>query len=327
MLSTYHGHISKNCYRRSDDNKGDTVGWFRRHKNGIKVLSISPPAAAPDRSGIAIALCVRNEEAYIAEWARFHQAVGTRHFIVYDNGSTDGTVRAIVEAVGKDQVTIIPWAGQIQSTKTAQLIDGQVYAFAHAILNFGAQFKRMAFIDADEFLLPRSGSTLEEALSATNGFPNVSLPWHMFGTSGHASRPEGPVTKNFVKRSADPMSTQAHVLNFKCIVDPCEVTEVSIHQFKTRTYGDLTSNDGGFQTTRDGRKNPKFYSNTHLQLNHYYSKSREEMAAKIARGSNYAVSPAELLEKMTSTLHSIEQAEVEDRSMVEFLKSRSIVLE
>lgn len=303
------------------------MAWFRKKKTGIKVLSISPPEPQQNRWGIGIALCVRDEEAYIAEWARFHKAIGVRHFIVYDNGSSDETAKAIQAAVGRDDVTIIPWAGQVRSTKTEQLIDGQALAFAHAILNFGGKFDRMAFIDADEFLLPRTGFTLDEALKATGGFPNISLPWHMFGTSGHTSRPMGPVTSNYTRRTADPMSRRAHVTNFKCIVDPCEVTEVSVHQFKTRTYGDLTSNDAGYRTTRDGRKERRFYSNSNLQLNHYYSKSREEMATKIARGSNYAVSATDLLEKMKSTLRDIEQDEVEDRSMVDFLSRHSTELD
>ena len=303
------------------------MGWFRKRKTGIKVLSISPPPPKPDRRGIAMVACVRNEEAYIAEWANFHRTVGIRHFIIYDNGSTDGTIEALRGALGPDMLTIVPWAHQIYSTKSAQLIDGQVLAYAHAILNFGGEYKRMAFIDADEFLLPRKGATIEEAIGGIGDFPNLSLPWHMFGTSGHKTRPKGPVTRNFTRRCSDPMSRREHVTNFKCIVDPCEVVEVTVHQFKTRTHGDLTSNDAGYRTTRDGRKQPKFYSNANLQLNHYYSKSEEEMAAKIARGSNYAVSPKELVQKMTATLRNIEQDQVEDTAMVEFIERYGVMLE
>lgn len=302
------------------------MAWFRKRKSLIKVVSVSPPLPRSDRDGIAIAVCVRNEGAYIAEWAMFHQAVGVRHFIVYDNGSTDSTVDAIRKAVGSAQVTIIPWAGQVRATKSEQLLDGQVFAFAHAILNFGDQFKRMAFIDADEFLLPRQGATIEESLAATEDFPNVSLPWHMFGTSGHKSKPEGPVLGNYTRRSADPMSRHEHVMNFKCIVDPCEVCEVSVHQFKTRTYGELTSNDAGYRTTRDGRKDRRFYSNSNLQLNHYYSKSHEEVAEKIGRGSNYAVTSQEVTNRILSTLNSIEQDEVQDRAMLDFVSKHTVSL-
>ncbi|MBD9375319.1 glycosyltransferase family 92 protein [Rhizobium sp. ARZ01] len=300
--------------------------WFGKHRSGIKTLSITPPKPEPARNGVAITACVKDEGRYIGEWARFHKAVGVGHFIIYDNGSTDDSCDVLREVLEPGELTIVPWAGRVLSTKTDQLIDGQVLAFAHAILNFGGRFRRMAFIDADEFLLPRTGTTIEEALVATGDFPNVSLPWHMFGTSGHKSRPVGPVVHNYTKRSAEPLSRQEHSTNFKCIVDPCEVVEVTIHQFKTRQFGDLTMNDAGYRTSRNGRKDPQFYSNAYLQLNHYYSKSAEEMAAKLARGSNYAASAERFAEKISIIVRNIEQSEVEDRAMIDFIADHGIKL-
>jgi hypothetical protein len=135
------------------------------------------------------------------------------------------------------------------------------------------------------------------------------------------------VVLNFFRRCADPLAPTEHATNFKCIVDPCEVVEVTIHQFKTRQFGDLTSNDAGYRTSRRGRKERQFYSNAFLQLNHYYSKSEEEMAAKMARGSNYAVSAGQLAEKMRSTLRDIELSEVEDRAMIDFVEAHGIGLQ
>lgn len=300
--------------------------WFGRKNAGIKTLSIAPPEPHPGRHGVAIAACVKDEAPYIEEWTRFHRAVGVRHFIVYDNGSTDGTCDVLRSVLAPSELTIVPWAGRIVFSKLNQLIDGQVLALAHAVLNFGGRFRRMAFIDVDEFLLPRQHATIEEALAATGDFPNVSLPWHMFGTSGHRSRPSGPVLLNFTRRFADPLAPTEFATNFKCIVDPCEVVEVTVHQFKTRQFDDQTMNDAGYRTSRRGRKNPRFYSNAYLQLNHYYSKSEEEMATKIARGWTYAVSAERLREKMHSTLHDIQRSEVEDCTMVDFIRSRGIEL-
>lgn len=303
------------------------MGWFKRKTSSIKYLQIDPPAAAPDRQGIAIALCVKDEADYIAEWALYHKAVGVRHFIVYDNGSTDDSVAILRAVLSPEELSVIPWAGKAIDKSTDRLIDGQVLAFAHAILNFGSRFSRMAFIDADEFLLPRKGRTLQEALEGAGNFPNLSLPWHMFGPSGHVRKPDGPVLLNYTMRMRDPLSKAKHSTNFKCIVDPCEVVEISVHQFKTRQYGDSTVNDAGKRTSRDGRKAADFYSNQYLQLNHYYSKSREEMTKKMLRGWNYALSDAALKEKMDTTLRNIEADSVQDRAMVDFVLANKIVLE
>lgn len=300
--------------------------WFGKPRSGIKLLSITPPEPHPDRHGAAITVCVKDEERYIAEWARFHRAVGIRHFIVYDNGSRDATCDILRRTLDPQALTIVPWAGKVASARTGQLIDGQVLAFAHAILNFGSTFRWMAFIDADEFLLPRSGATVEEALAAVGDFPNVSLPWHMFGTSGHKARPPGGVLANYTKRSADPLSREEHSTNFKCIVDPCDVVEVAIHHFATRRFGELTANDAGERTSRKGRKEQRFYSNAFLQLNHYYSKSEEDMREKMARGSNYVVSAERLAGKMRTTIRNIEANEVEDRAMIDFVRTHGIDL-
>lgn len=303
------------------------MSWFRRANNGIKALTINPPKERPGRHGIAIAACVKNEEPYIAEWLRFHRAVGVRHFILYDHGSEDDTVEEIRRVLQPDELTLLPWAGRIVATKTDLLIDWQVVAFAHAIQNFGADFRRIAFIDADEFLLPRQASTVEEALAAAGDFPNIALPWHMFGTGGHKTKPAGPVATSYTLRSSDPMSRLKHASNFKCIVDPCEVTQVSVHSFETRSHGNVASNDAGRRAAGNDRKKPEFYSNAFLQLNHYYSKSESEFAAKLARGAIFSLTRNHIPDRMTTTIRNIERSQVEDRAMVEFVKRQGIELE
>ncbi|MGV1756035.1 glycosyltransferase family 92 protein [Rhizobium sp. A22-96] len=300
--------------------------WLKLKGSDAKKLTIEPPEAGAGRHGIAIAACVKNEARYIEEWVRFHQNVGIRHFYIYDNGSTDDTCTILRGLLNAETLTIIPWAGRMRDAATATLLNGQVIVFAHAILNFGGDYRWMAFIDVDEFLLPKQGRTIEEALKAVGDFPNVSLPWHMFATSGHDTPPDGPLTLNYTLRGADPMTSKENVSNFKCIVDPCEVTEVSVHQFQTRVFGDLTANDAGKRFTRRGRKAPEFYSNQFLQLNHYYTKSRQELMEKLERGWVYDSSATKYGDKVLSVVKSIEEDVTEDRSMIDFIERYAIDL-
>lgn len=302
------------------------MGWLKPKVADAKKLTIDPPLPQQGRHGIAIAVCVKDEARYIGEWVRFHRAVGIRHFYIYDNGSTDETRAILRDLLDADTLTIIPWAGRMKDVGTGTTLNGQVIVFAHAILNFGGAYRRMAFIDVDEFLLPKEGHTVEQALEAVGDFPNVSLPWHMFATSGHATPPAGPLTLNYTMRGADPMTSKEDVRNFKCIVDPCEVTEVSVHQFQTREFGDLTANDAGKRFTRRARKSSEFYSNRFLQLNHYYTKSREELMAKLARGWAYDTSSTKYRDKVLSIVKSIEEDEVEDRAMIDFIERDRIDL-
>lgn len=300
--------------------------FFNRKAPFTKRLEIDPPLPEPGRHGLAIATVLRNEEHYIAEWVSFHRAVGVRHFLVYDDGSTDRTLAILRDLLPAETLTILPWRFATRDVRMGLQLNRQVLAFAHAILNFGGDFRWMAFIDVDEFILPKTGGSIEEALAGAKGFPNISLPWHMFGTSGHKERPSGSVTRNYTLRARDPMSRLKNVMNFKCIVDPCAVSEVSVHHFSTKEFGDRTANDAGEVFPLDQRKSPAFYSSRHLQLNHYYTRSQEEFARKIERGG---VSPT-VWEKrkvrLTIALENIERDQVEDLSVMEILDRTGIRL-
>lgn len=287
-------------------------------------LLISPPQPLDDRHGVVIAARAKNEASYIGDWLLFHRAVGVRHFYIYDDGSTDRTCDVIRETLSPEEFTIFPWSSRMIDEGSNQFLDTQVIAFAHAILNFGATCKWMAFIDVDEFLLPKSGKTIEEALEGANGFPAVSLPWHMFGTSGHKIKPEGSALLNFTMRSVIPSADKKNGMAFKCIVDPCEVVQVGVHHFCTRTFGEVNSNDAGQRATREGRKEKAFYSSQYLQLNHYYTRSEHELMEKISRGNGR--SSERYKQSVLRTLKRVEADTVEDRGMIDFLKKHGIDL-
>ncbi|MFC5385566.1 glycosyltransferase family 92 protein [Aquamicrobium segne] len=306
--------------------------FFKKKPPFSKQLRITPPVPQANRHGVAVVTMLKDEETYIDEWLIFHQAAGIQHFIIYNDGSTDQTENIIKARLSPNELTLVPWAGRLVDLAAGTQLNSQVLAVAHAIHNFGSAFRWMAFIDVDEFLLPKHGNTIEEALEPVNGFPNVSLPWHMFGTGGHTKRPQGGVLRNYTMRAAKPIGTKKNITNFKCIFNPCAVSEVSVHHFETQQYGSKTCNDAGKVFARKERINPAFYSADNLQLNHYYTKSLEEFEAKIRKGP---VSPGthsmdekrlqEVLEKRLRTaLENIESDLVEDNQIVDFIDKNQI---
>jgi Glycosyltransferase family 92 len=297
---------------------------FRKKPPFSKQLRIDPPAPRPDRHGVALVAVLKDEESYIDEWLGFHRAAGIRHFIMYDNGSTDRTVEIIKAKLPAGELTLLPWAGRPIDTANGAPFNIQAIAYAHAIINFGPSFRWMAFIDLDEFILPKQGKTIEEALDAVGRFPNVSLPWHMFGTNGHKEKPAGGVLRNYSRRASDPISRKKNATNFKCIVDPCEVTEVSIHHFETREHGSNTCNDAGQVFSRQERKRAAFYSAENLQLNHYYTRSLEEFARKLIKGPAGPTTPSRYQQRLRIAIESIESDVVEDRQIIEFLDRNNI---
>jgi hypothetical protein len=295
---------------------------FLRRSKSISRIVIAPPQAAADRIGLAIVLIVKNEERHVAEWAKFHLQAGVRHFYVYDNGSTDATLTQLIAAVGVQNVTVIPWAQKLRSGRDGAELHNQVLAYAHAVQNFGSEYRWMSFIDVDEFLVPKSGATLPECLSHLENEVNISLPWHMFGRNGFELPPEGGVVRNYTQRHPDPMSVQKGMCNFKMIVDPCHVTALKVHVIETDGAADSV-NDTGVSAAASGRKQAKFYSAQHIQLNHYYTRSSDELEEKLSRGSNMSQNAADHARRVMRKVAQIEAQSVEDVAAKHWFETRA----
>lgn len=284
----------------------------------ISKIGIRPPTAEPGRGGVAITLIVKNEARHVAEWAAFHHAAGVRQFLVYDNGSSDGTIDILRATLPAEALVVVPWRQIFSDARMGREIHNQVLAYAHAASNFGGGLRWMAFLDADEFLVPKQAPSIPEALAHLGDARNLSLPWHMFGRSGHQEPPEGGVLRNYLRRARDPMSDVRGVRAFKCIVDPCHLTAVRVHSMET-DGSSRTCNDRGLVVEEGARERPGFYSADHLQLNHYYTRSEAELAAKIGRGPNLAAKMGEYERKVRRTVANIEADEVEDRAALDYL--------
>jgi hypothetical protein len=282
----------------------------------IGQVGLTPPRPASDRHGVAIVLVVRNEARHIGEWARFHRLAGIRHVLVYDDGCSDDTLATLERELGAARHTVIPWCQRLTDRRLCRPIHNQVLAYAHATANFGGAFRWLAFIDADEFLVPVQTDSVDEALAHLGSeVCNLSLPWHMFGRNGHLQPPAGGVVANYRQRAADPMRGA----NFKCLVDPCRLTAVRVHSMETGRPG-LTWNDRGEACPLHRRHRSDFYAADHLQLNHYYTRSGEELEQKISRGPNLDAKRQAYRRKVMRTVMRIEASCVDDRRAIAFLE-------
>lgn len=290
---------------------------FLKRSHSITRIGIDPPKPAPDRSGIAIVLIVRNEADHIAEWAEFHARASVCQFFVYDNGCTDATIPILRDTLGK-AVTVTPWNQKFRDARRGLEVHNQVLAYAHAVRNFGAAFRWMAFIDVDEFLIPKQAKDLPAALAHLDHCRSISLPWHMFGRNGHDQPPSGGVIANYTRRNPNPMSAAKGLRNFKMIVDPCHVTALKVHEMWVDGSTDSV-NDLGVSVTSAAREMPAFYSADHIQLNHYYTRSTAELQAKIVRGPNLTTPDTDHLRRVMRKVAAIEAGEVEDRAALDYL--------
>ncbi len=239
--------------------------------------------ASPDRGNRMGLVCiVKNERDYIGEWLQFHIMQGVTDIVIYDNGCSDDTLSEAQSHAAGANCTIVPWRTFIDADNLPFSI--QSLAYAHAIVNFGPALRWMAFIDVDEFLFAPSGRSLPDILDELR-LPAIAVPWTNFGTGGHKSRPPGLVTENYTECAAHPLHPgQRSLLRYKSVVDPAEVCAMGSHIFPLHEKGAVAINERGEVVPGYNVTDATFVATQALRLNHYFTRSEEEIADRIAKG-------------------------------------------
>lgn len=236
----------------------------------LKILKRLAYAALYWRGNHYLTICsiVKDENEYLEEWIRYHLKIGVTQIYLYDNGSKMPVKHLIKKLKLTRHVTVINFPG---ATK-------QLQAYKNCIKRYSYSAKWIAFIDADEFLVPKSTlGNMPAILEAFEPYGALGINWQLFGSSGHKIRTGKPVLDNFIRKAEIGFHINKHV---KCIVQPKKVRSVlNPHEFVyIDNYECVNEN---FVTVSNGFSDPSINK---VQLNHYYCKSYEEFEAKIERG-------------------------------------------
>ena len=129
----------------------------------------------------------------------------------------------------------------------------------------------VAFIDIDEFLFSPQTTDIRHVLRRYRDLPGIEVWQALFGSSGHDARPALPVTEAYLRRGP------SSVTMIKTIANPRIVYKVGIHQFK---YWLGVGRDPLRRVIVDGQEP----SRDILRINHYWSRSLEDLRTKIRRG-------------------------------------------
>jgi glycosyltransferase involved in cell wall biosynthesis len=229
---------------------------------------------------MAIGAIVKNEAPYLLEWIAFHRCLGIRRFFVADNGSTDGTTALLAGLDRAGVLRHIPFPGRPGEAP-------QLPAYAAIVAAHGREADWIAFLDADEFLLPgaphRRLPPIFAALPAEAGA--VAVNWAVYGSSGHRSAGPGNVIERFTRRATREAPVNRH---YKTVLRPAAFggTAETPHAFRL-VPGFRTLRADGWPlepgTTEEGQTGAVLWEP--LRINHYVVKSWEEFAyRKRARG-------------------------------------------
>lgn len=232
--------------------------------------------------------------------------------LVYDNGSIDRTA-AIVRAFGNHHaVRLIDWP---DTTAAAQ-----PNAYRDCLIRFGADFDWIAFIDSDELIVPHDDDV--RALLAQHGASAaIVLNWAMFGSSGHAARRPGLMLETFTRRGTCAFPPSGVV---KYVVRPSMVTEV-LAPCRFSVRGTIRTAAGHAPDWGGGSHHTMTAEWTAAQLNHYFTRSRDDWDRKAVRG--FRSSPSLARQSGHHHFAAYDRNEEDDRSALRFLPAVREILD
>jgi hypothetical protein len=231
---------------------------------------------------LSIAAIVKDEASSLLEWVAFHRVMGAHHFFLADNESTDGTTELLQRLESLGIVTRFAFPTPING-------NAQMPAYSLLLEHARGACDVVAFIDADEFMLPTDDApSLLPFLERHFSDPDVSavgLNWANFGSSHELFAGEGLVIDRFTCRAKRLFGVHHHI---KTMARPERIIEmVNPHYAKLKSGRYLYSNGNDIDDhPRHGRGLTRHISWSGARINHYATKSLEEfLLGKSRRGS------------------------------------------
>jgi hypothetical protein len=242
----------------------------------------------------ALVTIVKSENHYIEEYCDYYLRLGFTHIILYDN--SDINDMAYLTRINKNILVIrFPGMGK------------QIPAYNHFIKHYKQYYDYVAFFDADEFLVLKKHRTIGEFCLEYIPEGALGVNWYIFGNNNKQRYESDLVIRRFTKRAA---KMDPHV---KTIAKCSDLRSMMIHH-------PLDLSGKGFYNTKKQLISGPFNHNTDdsiVQLNHYMTKSNEELVDKIKRGR----APSIFKRKIEELLPYLSMNDVEDTSALDFYMS------
>ncbi len=243
--------------------------------------------------------CIVKDEEYLPEWIEYHATIGVTRFYVYDNQSATPLSGALKPYIESGLVVVEPIQGKAK----------QMIAYGHCLKKYGSFCRWLAFIDADEFIVPKTFTgNLPDFLVPYEQYGGIGINWLVFGSNGHIEKPASQI-ESYTRRlpKSDPLND--HV---KSIVQPRYVKHIPSgpHHFHYK-WGKYSVNEN-FKRFK-GPYSP--HSTNKIQLNHYWLRSEADFREKLIRGRGDQVS-AELARKMEDFNQTNKKATIVDETIL-----------
>ena len=213
-----------------------------------------------------LSLCVIiKDENNLIEFILYHWLIGVEHFYIYDNDSNPPIKNILHHYIFKKICTIIDFPGKAQ----------QINSYNHCIKNYRDATKWLCIIDGDEHIVPKKHMSLRDFLLEYDNYHAIGINWVIFGTSFHEKKQKGFIIDNY-RYSSD--KSDKHI---KSIFKPQYVkncyNQHYIELYNPLKYVDPDKNIIFGPFNNNGNNNI-------IQINHYFTKSFEDLYEKNKRG-------------------------------------------
>lgn len=220
---------------------------------------------------LGICAIIKDEDLFLDEWIAYYMHLGVDAFYLYDNASRIPLRQSLRKFGGlrtKSAMAVYDAPGRAM----------QMVTYNHCLRTNADQCRWIAFLDADEFAVPRHHESLPPMLEEFETHAGLALNWKAFGSNGHKLRPAGLQIENYTRALHDAHSQHTHV---KSIVDPRRAhVFFNPHMCTVQNDGDHIVREDHTPIT-EGRSQSAFWEKG--QINHYLYRSKQDFYAKLQK--------------------------------------------
>ena len=264
---------------------------------------------------LGIVTMFQNEANYLKEWVEYHHMLGVDHFLLYNDRSTDHWQEVLEPYIQAKLVEVIDHHAL---PETALFPGWQTAAYKDGLRRSQGNTKWLAFIDVDEFILPKKNSTIPKCLNEFYSSASaVFICWRNFGTGGLYLERGEPILRHLTTTS-DPLHPRNSSGKSIVRVDEVDIEEVwSPHQLVLKEGAQYYNGSGiplyfkGSDLQVDLQHTSEF-----IQINHYAMRDEnfyQQSRLPKAQAKEYA--ELALLQEHYQSFN-----QMQDLQMVEFLK-------
>lgn len=245
---------------------------------------------------LSISLLFQNEAPYLKEWIEYHKLLGVSHFYCYNHYSTDHYRDVLKPYIHDGTVELKDVLSPGDSFKAYYAM--QCKCYKDCLNSAAGKSKWVAFIDADEFLVPMQNILLTDLLKEYESYGGVAVNWLMFGTSNLKKIPEGCLMIESLLQCAEKSFPRNRLV--KSIVRPERVADFkSAHQpIYLDGYSGVNTDKIPFETDQSD-----YVLFNKLRINHYWTRDEDFFCkVKVPRQLKWGgqPNPPHLLSKMNA---------------------------